>query len=264
MKVHVLMENTAMDSRFAAEHGLSLLLETRRHRILFDAGQSSAFADNAARMGLDLREVDLCVLSHGHYDHGGGLKRFLELNDHAPVYLSRHAFESHWHGSEKYIGLDTSLEASERLIRVADRLDIDEELSLLSCNGWRKVEPTDSFGLCVKSGDALLPDDFRHEQYLLVRDEGREILFSGCSHKGILNIARWFALDALVGGFHFTKLDPDAPEDRSRLEAAAKALLQSPTRYFTGHCTGARQFQFLKQIMGERLEAISTGMTLEI
>ena len=56
--------------------------------------------------GVDLAAVDLAVLSHGHYDHGGGLARFLELNSTAPVYLNEHAFEPHYHGAERYIGLD--------------------------------------------------------------------------------------------------------------------------------------------------------------
>ena len=82
MKVTVLIENTACREDLAAEHGLSLLIETSTSTILFDAGQTGAFADNAKKLGIDLNTVDFCILSHGHYDHGGGLKRFLEENDH--------------------------------------------------------------------------------------------------------------------------------------------------------------------------------------
>ena len=87
MIIRVLMENSVQDELLAAEHGLSLYIETDTHKILFDAGQSDAFSDNAARMGVNLKEVDFCVLSHGHYDHSGGLMRFLKINDHAPVYV---------------------------------------------------------------------------------------------------------------------------------------------------------------------------------
>ena len=264
MKVHVLLENTTVDPGLTAEHGLSLFVETKRHRVLFDAGQTDAFAGNARRMGVDLRSADLAVLSHGHYDHGGGLRRFLELNNRAPVYVSRHAFLPLYNDAEEYIGLDRSLEGDGRFVPVGDELRIDEELSLYSCNGRERTVPTESFGLRVRTRGALMPDDFRHEQYLLVRDGERKILFSGCSHKGILNIVRWFEPDVLIGGFHFMKLDPENPGDRTHLERAARALLQHPAMYYTGHCTGTAQFQFLKQIMGDRLEAISTGRTIEL
>ena len=74
MKFTVLMENTAPEgSCLASEHGLSLYLEHRGHRLLLDAGSSGKFADNAAALGIDLSQVELAVLSHGHFDHGGGI-----------------------------------------------------------------------------------------------------------------------------------------------------------------------------------------------
>ena len=89
MKITALTENTSADPRFGAEHGLSLYIEANGHRILFDSGQTELFERNASLLGIDLAGVDIAVLSHGHYDHSGGLKRFLELNDSAPVYLHR-------------------------------------------------------------------------------------------------------------------------------------------------------------------------------
>lgn len=115
MKITSLTENTCKTG-LPSEHGLSLYIETEEHTILFDMGQTDLFARNAEQLGADLEKVDIAVLSHGHYDHGGGLKKFLELNHTAPVYLSRYAFEPHYNGTEKYIGLDPSLAENRRLI----------------------------------------------------------------------------------------------------------------------------------------------------
>ena len=116
MKITVLAENTAVSNDFGAEHGLSLLIESDGKKILFDMGQTDLFASNASLLGINLSDVDIAVLSHGHYDHGGGLKKFLEANTKAPVYINKHAFEPHYNGAEKYIGLDTSLSRNPRLI----------------------------------------------------------------------------------------------------------------------------------------------------
>lgn len=84
LKLAVLMENTAHTPQFACEHGWSVHVETPRHRLLFDAGQSPAFLDNARTLGIGLDKADTAVLSHGHYDHSGGLEAFLRINHQAP------------------------------------------------------------------------------------------------------------------------------------------------------------------------------------
>lgn len=263
MKVWTLIENTTCQSELQAEHGLSLYLETGSHKILFDAGQSGAFADNAERMGIDLGQVDLAILSHGHYDHGGGLSRFLECNDKAPVYLTRCAFEAHHNATDAYIGLDPALQSSGRLVFVDETMVLDKGLTLYTCNDRTRAHPADPFGLTVMEDGVPVPDDFRHEQYLLIEEEDKTVLISGCSHKGILNIVDWFQPQILIGGFHFMKLDP-AGSGAAVLEASARQLLQYPTRYYTGHCTGEAQFQFLKDRMGDRLQSLSTGCCLTL
>ena len=97
-------------------------------------------------------------------------------------------------------------------------------------------------------------EDFRHEQYLLIEESGRRILVSGCSHKGIVAIAEHFRPDILIGGFHFMKV-----EDTNRLRAAAEKLLALDCQYYTGHCTGDTQYAFLKTLMTDRLQPLSTG-----
>ncbi len=255
MKISVLCENTARDG-FLAEHGLSLYIETAQHRILFDMGQSDVFVKNAERLGIDLRAVDIAVLSHGHYDHGGGIRHFLSRNGHAPIYLSRHAFGPHHNAAGKYIGLDPDL-PRERLRAVDGELQIDGALSLFSYNDRSQIRPIEAFGLHTSDENGPRSELFLHEQYLLIQEEGQRVLISGCSHKGIENIVSWAQPDVLIGGFHFMRLPVPSP----RLEEAAQMLLSYPTRYYTGHCTGSSQFDYLKTIMGSRLEGFHAGDT---
>ena len=263
MLIRVLMENSAMDERFIAEHGLSLYIEVNGKKILFDAGQTDAFAVNAEKLGVDLSAVNLCVLSHGHYDHSGGLLRFLEINDHAPIYMHRHAGLPHYNGTQKYIGIAPALIDHPRIILTDDELDLGGGLRLCTCNALVGGCPASARGMTVKLGDSFLQDSFDHEQYLVIEEHDKRTVISGCSHKGILDIVKWLDPDVLIGGFHFVKLDP-AGEDRAFLEHAAAQLMERDCIYYTGHCTGEAAFAFLAERIGTKLHRIPAGMGIEI
>ena len=260
MKITTLIENTTRSPELTAEHGLSLFVETEKARFLFDAGQSGAFAGNAAKLGVDLNTADFAVLSHGHYDHGGGMAAFLERNRHARIYVNQNAFRNYFNGTQKYIGLDHRLRESGRLVLTGDTHTIAPHLTLHTCNDLPRPVPTDPFGLTEQVGQCFRPDEFCHEHYLLIEEKGKRILLSGCSHKGILNILHWFRPDVLVGGFHFKQLSPDS----AQLRAWGEAMSKFDTVFYTGHCTGQPQFEVLQTILGDRLHAISTGLVVEI
>lgn len=259
--IKVLLENTQARPDALTEHGLSLYIETERHKILFDTGQTDLFAQNARTLGVDLSKADIAVISHGHYDHGGGLGRFIEINKSAPIYISCHAFEPYYSAAQSYIGLDKTLAGSTRFISVTDHTQIDDELELFTCNSLPRPYQTDSDGLNALRGSELIPDDFRHEQYLLIHDGQRRVLVSGCSHKGVLNIMEWFHPDVLIGGFHFMRLNPNG-EGKKRLAAAAEKLSSYPTTFYTCHCTGVEQYSFMKNLMGEKLHYLASGQEI--
>ena len=259
MKITVLCEDTCAREGLAAEHGLSLYVEAGGHKILFDMGQSDLFWRNAEALGVDLSAVDVAVLSHGHYDHGGGLSTFLARNQRADVYVSKHAFGDYYSSPEKYIGLDKRLRDCPRVKLVGEYEKIAEGLELFACNEREAHVPVCAYGLTEFLDGVHAPDRFLHEQYLLLDGE---TLISGCSHKGILNVVRWLPARRVIGGFHFVKLDP-AGEGRTVLDAAAESLNGTGADLYTCHCTGVPQYQYLKERM-PRLHYLSVGDVLEL
>ncbi|MFR0986450.1 MAG: MBL fold metallo-hydrolase [Frisingicoccus sp.] len=93
MKIVNLIENTEGCSGCASEHGLSFYIETK-HKLLVDTGATDAFVRNAKMLGVDLKAVDTVILSHGHYDHGGGLPAFIKINSKAKIYIRTAALET--------------------------------------------------------------------------------------------------------------------------------------------------------------------------
>ena len=287
MKITVLTENTISKNaeisklHLQGEHGLSLFIQTQNKNILFDMGQTNLFAKNASLLGIDLQTVDFAILSHGHYDHGGlssplpatlkneyfGIEAFAHINQKAPIFINSNAFSQNYNANKKYIGLNQELlqsKIAERFVFVQDEKEITQNIKLFSCNSYKKSVATNAFGLMQLQNGTFVPDNFNHEHYLLIQENDKKILISGCSHKGILNIVEWFKPDFLIGGFHFKSLDVENPCQKLELESYAKKLASYNTKYFTCHCTGTQQFEILKSIMKEKVEYISTGDVINI
>ena len=272
MKIVALMENSAASDARRSAHGLSLYIETPKHRILMDMGPNDDYLENAEKLGIDLTQVDLAILSHGHYDHGGGLQAICALNDHAKIYVRENAFGNYWSladGNPHYIGIDQSLDRS-RFVLTGEETVIDDELTLFA-------SVPDTFGalaasakLREKVGEDFLPDLFSHEQGLLVTAEGKAALVAGCAHRGIVNILCTGAErlgrrpDLTFGGFHLFQLTEGDPNADRLIRLTGEALLKGETVYYTGHCTGDYAYEKLKEILGDRLQRMSGGVTVEI
>ena len=176
--------------------------------------------------------------------------------------MNRGAFGDYWSGDDHYIGIDRTLETSGRVVLTGDETRLNDHMRLITCNECKAAHPSSGQGLTIRKGDEFVKDMFLHEQYLEITENGQRVLISGCSHKGILNIMDWMKPDVLVGGFHFMKIDPET--GAKELEQAAKALLAHSAQYYTGHCTGGMQYDFLKNIMGDRLHGLSAGTEINL
>ena len=275
MTVTVLVENRACGPADAA-HGLSLYLQTGDQTVLFDVGpDGDLLLRNAEALGIDLRQVDLAVLSHGHDDHSGGLEAFLRANDRAPVYYQALAFQPHY--SRRRTGLrnispDPRLLAAyrDRLLPVRGTYFIDARFTLFSDVPEGGPVSGSNATLFAQEGDGLVPDRFLHEQDLLIREGEELFLIAGCAHRGIVNILRRAealggkAPSAVFSGFHLTNpgLGLDEPEELVR--AVGTVLADFPTRYYTGHCTGDGPYRILADMLGDRLRYLSCGLRFAV
>lgn len=272
IRVVTLMENSAKGDLCAA-HGLSLYIETPKHKILFDMGPDDGFVKNAEALGVDLSAVDIAILSHGHWDHGGGIAAFFAVNSTAKVYIREDAFEGYFHveeDMEKYIGIDAALKTSDRIVLTGESCRIDEEL-LLFADVPRDFDTAGASGrLFRRTAEGLQLDRFTHEQDLLLTVEGKAVLVAGCAHRGIVNIINGAkarlgrAPDATFGGFHLFQLTENDPASDAVIDLTAKTLLAGDTVYHTGHCTGEYAYERLKAVLGDRLQSIPSGSVYEI
>jgi 7,8-dihydropterin-6-yl-methyl-4-(beta-D-ribofuranosyl)aminobenzene 5'-phosphate synthase len=282
MRMTVLIENDAAADRtdLVAEFGLSLYFEAGGGtRILFDTGSSGAFADNAKKLGIDLGSVDIAVLSHHHFDHGGGLDRFFELNDRAPVYLRRAEHAERFFrflGAKRPIGLDLGLFSRfpGRFIEISQAMDVQPGISLLTEAGNAHPRPRGNRHLKVRRGRRYERDDFDHELTMVLHEDDGMVVVTGCSHSGVLNMIDAAVshfpntrIKSVIGGFHLIGLPffNTMADARHEVEDLARSLhnrCQGPV--FTGHCTGAKALSVLGEVLGDQLHSFPSGTTVEL
>lgn len=261
-----LMEDNLCQDGLIAEHGLSIYIETPKHKLLVDCGQSEKTWENAKIKGIDISKVDTVVLSHGHYDHCGGMMALASVNKKADIYVRENAgreYYSYKQGGEKYIGIDKNIFKLPNLHLVSGNIVIDEELSLFTNVECKYPLPKGNRRLHEKKDGEFVQDMFTHEQYLVIRyDNEKYALISGCAHNGILNILDAFRdiygtnPSIVISGFHMIQAEYTG-KDLEEIRQVAQELAKMGTVFYTGHCTGQIAYEILKEGMGEKLHKIS-------
>jgi 7,8-dihydropterin-6-yl-methyl-4-(beta-D-ribofuranosyl)aminobenzene 5'-phosphate synthase len=282
MRVTTLIENRPDNNNpdLKAEWGLSLHIEFNGRNILFDTGSSGSFAENAEHLSIDIPSIEAAVLSHHHFDHGGGLKRFFELNKKAKVYLGEAregvCFCKVLGFMKKDIGLDQAVikDNADRFITVKEPTEILPGVFVFPQILSNHPKPLGNKRLYVKNGSSFNLDNFNHEIVMAIKEGGKLAVFTGCSHNGILNMIDTVAeefkeipIKTVIGGFHLVSTPPFnlMAGSRSEVEKLAEAVLKYPVEMtYTGHCTGMKAFSVLKGVMGDRIADIQTGSCFEI
>jgi len=274
MIIKALAENHAITDDFKTQHGLSLYIETSRHKILFDMGQNSLFLENAKKMGVNIDEIDLAIISHGHNDHGGGLGVFLQENSQAKVYIHQKAFDKYFarrpDGEIQAIGLDEEYKSHPRLVFTGDYMRVDEGLELFAHIPGQELCSTANKVLLRQAGEELLEDNFAHEQNLIITEGGKTLLIAGCAHKGIVNIIKQGismkgkGFDYVIGGFHLFNPSTQETESPALIKAIGDYLKSTGTIYYTCHCTGLSAYKELKDIMDGQINYLAAGGTIQM
>ena len=268
VEMTVLIDNTAPEP-FTSEWGLSILITADHNKILLDTGAGKLFSENAEKLGINLSDVDRGVLSHAHYDHADGMDAFFATNGKASFYVREGSCENCYgidNGEMNYIGIHRGF-----LDAYAVRIHYAKGLYKIEDGIWlvphRKLDYSAIAlrnNLYALHNENYCPDDFSHEQSLVIESEKGLIVFNSCSHAGMLNILGDIQemlgrndVFAYVGGLHLYNMTDD------ELSLICADIQDTGIEHIiTGHCTGDHAFEYMKSRLGSRIERFSSGFTI--
>ena len=277
MKISILNENTAGKRGFLAEHGLSLLIEHEGERWLFDTGQTDVFMKNAALLHEPLTDLSGIILSHGHFDHCGGLEFLVREYQRSgkelpPVYVRESAFLDKTainadRRTYRIIGIPWKRELIESAVRLTQsREEIAPGVVVIGDIPYTPGLEKKPDWFFIDNGTEKIPDYMSDEQMLVLETEKGLCLFAGCCHPGILNCLEYVSqsfpgqkIHSVFAGMHLAGASP---------ERIAQTVEELGKRDFDVlipvHCTGIEAIGRMKTSFGSRCRLVETGMTMEL
>ena len=268
-RVTVIVDNIACDG-IAGEWGLSILVEYADKKILVDVGASELFVKNMEQLGINVKDVDYAVLSHAHYDHANGMPRFFKENSKAKFYLRETAGENCYFKKfifHKYIGIPRHVltDYSERIEIVSGDYELMKGVYLIP----HKTKGLEVIGkremMYQRTSHGWKPDDFSHEQSLVVDTDKGLLIINCCSHGGAVNIINEVGktfpdkhVYGLIGGFHLFNKSED------EVRGVAKKIQDTGIDFVcTGHCTKERAYGIMKEELGDKLLQLKVGLRMK-
>ncbi|WPC40876.1 MBL fold metallo-hydrolase [Clostridium sp. JS66] len=280
MRIITLIENIKDDSNnLINEKGLCLYIEKDNKHILFDTGRTGSFIHNAEKLGINLREVDAVVISHGHGDHGGGLISFLKINSKAKVYMKTEASKAYYFHCmlfNKNVSISSEFfrEYSNRIEYIEDFTEIMKDIYIITdINRYYEILEGNKY-MFVKKESKLVRDKFQHELIMVIKEQDNISIFTGCSHNGTANMIRTAKskfkdsnIKAVIGGFHLVKIPiiKSLTASKDQIDVLINEIVTSNVeKVYIGHCTGEKAYRKLKAALGDKIQYIKTGTEILI
>ncbi len=274
VSITVLAENTVHRRGLLAEHGLSIWIETPDAQVLFDTGQGLALPNNVARLKIPIDQASAIALSHGHYDHCGGLGYLLQENKAAPIYLHPDALQPRFsrHADQQMHAIGMPVDLASALEAVSERITQTLQPTRVAADIWatgpipRVTDFEDTGGEFYLDAQGVAPDPIRDDQALWLETSKGIVVVLGCAHSGVVNTLQFIAdltgargFHAVLGGMHLGRASP------KRLAATAAALDRyGVSRLGPMHCTGMTAAVFLAEHSPGRLESCGVGEKLVV
>lgn len=268
-RITILSENSSSNNLLRGEHGLSLWIECEGGTVLFDTGQSQLFAENALKLGISLDAADAAVISHGHYDHTGGVEAFLDANSKAKIHLHPDGFISRYNGpagvpAGDSIGIRWSGDLKARFLR---RAILNKAPEMILPGVWISGEvprqpDAPNHGFVTADGEGNWKSDrVLDEQFLILQESGGIFILTGCSHfglKAMLDHAEALfpgqPIQGIAGGFHLKHATDEG------MGEIIETLSHLPLKWLVPlHCTGEKAAYVLKEAFHERCMILGTG-----
>ncbi|MDK2966106.1 MBL fold metallo-hydrolase [Lacrimispora sp.] len=276
LKITTLIENNPDDKgQLLYEHGLSLYIETDRKNILFDTGESGDFIKNAKSLHKNLDKLDYCIISHGHYDHSGGVEKFISEVDKVPQFIvgeeffkpkyktadaPGYKFNGNSFDEEFIAKKQISLrKVKEDMIYLTDHIIVFHHFSRYTDYEVRNSR------FFIKENDEFTPDNFDDEISMGIITEKGLVVIVGCSHVGIVNILKTISkrvnipIHAVIGGTHLIEAD------EFRMKKTMAAFKDMKIQLIAvSHCTGKEGIRLISEELKEQFLYNNTGKVIEI